>query len=122
MRQLMDDNDIITITGSSISSDTITIDLNSTYGATTTYPSNLNLSNVTLTSSYNTSIVGDTITLTGLDGMWWGDNEKTHFEIAEIEKMCSEYPALAKVYENFKTVYDLVKQDWKGKKDADNNS
>jgi hypothetical protein len=120
----MDDKDIITITGSSISNDTITIDLNSTYGATTTYtyPGNLDLSNVTLTSSYDTSIVGDTITLTGLDGMWWGDNEKTHFEIAEIEKMCAEYPALAKVYENFKTVYDLVKQDWKGKKDANENS
>ena len=120
----MDDKDIITITGSSISSDTITIDLNSTYGATTTYtyPSNLDLSNVTLTSSYDTSIVGDTITLTGLDGMWWSDNEKTHIEITEIEKMCVEYPALAKVYENFKTVYDLVKQDWKGKKDANENS
>jgi hypothetical protein len=120
----MDDKDIITITGSSISSDTITIDLNSTYGATTTYtyPSNLDLSNVTLTSSYDTGIAGDTITLTGLDGMWWSGNDNTHLEIEEIEKMCVEYPALAKVYENFKTVYDLVKQDWKGKKDADNNS
>jgi hypothetical protein len=120
----MDDKDIITITGSSTSSDTVTIDLNSTYGGTTTYtyPSNLDLSNVTLTSSYDTSIVGDTITLTSLDGMWWNDKEKTHIEITEIEKMCVEYPALAKVYENFKTVYDLVKQDWKGKKDANENS
>jgi hypothetical protein len=35
--------------------------------------------------------------------------------ISEIEKMCKEYPALAKAYENFKTVYKMVEQDYKGK-------
>ena len=29
----------------------------------------------------------------------------------------NEYPALAKAYENFKTVYKLVEQDYKGKEE-----
>ena len=29
--------------------------------------------------------------------------------------MCKEYPALAKAFENFKTMYALVDQDYKGK-------
>ena len=34
----------------------------------------------------------------------------------EIQEMCKEYPALQIVWQNFKTMYDLVKQDYKGKK------
>lgn len=34
---------------------------------------------------------------------------------SDIEAMCKEYPALEKAYENFKTVYKMVKQDWDGK-------
>ncbi len=34
----------------------------------------------------------------------------------EIAEMCKEYPALKIVWQNFKTMYDLVKQDYKGKK------
>ena len=37
----------------------------------------------------------------------------------EIKRMCEEYPALEKVYENFKTVYKMVEQDWRGKQDAE---
>jgi hypothetical protein len=33
--------------------------------------------------------------------------------------MCKEYPALAKAYENFKTIYKMVHQDWKGKQKDD---
>ena len=36
----------------------------------------------------------------------------------EVDRMCKEYPALEKVWRNFKSVYDMVKQDYKGKKDA----
>ena len=35
--------------------------------------------------------------------------------VREIERMCDEYPALEKAYENFKTVYKMVEQDYKGK-------
>lgn len=38
----------------------------------------------------------------------------------ELKRMCEEYPGLDKAYENFKTFYKLVEQDWRGKqKDAD---
>jgi hypothetical protein len=36
-------------------------------------------------------------------------------DIKEIEDMCKEYPGLEKAYENFKTFYKLVEQDWRGK-------
>ena len=36
-------------------------------------------------------------------------------DIDTVTNMCEEYPALAKAYENFKTVYKLVEQDYKGK-------
>lgn len=32
-----------------------------------------------------------------------------------VKDMCKEYPALEKAYENFKTVYKMVEQDWIGK-------
>jgi hypothetical protein len=140
----MDDDNTITVTGASGSSDTFVIDLNSTYGATTTYPTSgfiaQEISTIDPGLSYTIDL-NDTITLNntitigavgssgsvftsgaGTGHGWWVASSDTHIEIAEIEKMCAEYPALAKVYENFKTVYDLVKQDWKGKKDANENS
>ena len=38
-------------------------------------------------------------------------------DIHTVNNMCEEYPALAKAYENFQTVYKLVEQDYKGKKE-----
>ena len=37
--------------------------------------------------------------------------------VAKIEDMCNDYPALAKAYENFKTIYAMVHQDWKGRQE-----
>ena len=34
--------------------------------------------------------------------------------IDTINSMCNHYPALAKEYENFKTIYKMVEQDYKG--------
>jgi hypothetical protein len=39
--------------------------------------------------------------------------------VAKIEDMCNDYPALEKAYENFKTIYKMVHQDWQGKQDAE---
>ena len=39
--------------------------------------------------------------------------------VAKVEDMCRDYPALEKAYENFKTVYKLVRQDWQGKQDEE---
>ena len=40
-------------------------------------------------------------------------------DVDTLSAMCNEYPALAKAYENFKTVYKLVEQDYKGKQEDD---
>ena len=40
-----------------------------------------------------------------------------YIDPSEVESMCKEYPALSKVWRNFKSVYDMTLQDYKGKKD-----
>jgi hypothetical protein len=107
--------DVITITSGS-SDDTIIINLNDTYGTTTSYINDIDISSIGSSYTINTN----DISITDLN--WNFSIEDTHLEVAEVEKMCAEYPALAKVYENFKTMYDLVKQDWQGKKNAEDNS
>lgn len=75
----------------------------------------------------NISVAGDlTISTADLD-KYYVDNSiyswsvsSTPFEnylppLSEVLAMCEEYPGLAKAYENFKTAYQLVEQDWKGK-------
>ena len=70
------------------------------------------------------SISTSTITL---DDTHWADGitwEQIEFEdkmpsVAKVEDMCNNYPALEKAYENFKTVYKLVHQDWQGRQDAE---
>lgn len=39
--------------------------------------------------------------------------------VAKVEDMCKDYPALEKAYENFKTIYKMVHQDWQGRQDAE---
>lgn len=51
-------------------------------------------------------------------------NDPVEFEdhmpdVAKIEDMCNDYPALARAYENFKSIYAMVHQDWKGRQDAE---
>lgn len=36
-----------------------------------------------------------------------------------LKKMCEQYPALEKAYENFRAVYSMVEQDWKGNHEDD---
>ena len=66
----------------------------------------------------------DTITL---DNTHWADGirwDPVEFEdqmptVAKVEDMCRDYPALEKAYENFKTIYKMVHQDWQGRQDQD---
>tara|TARA_B110000503_G_C7034670_1_gene365560 strand:+ start:270 stop:572 length:303 start_codon:yes stop_codon:yes gene_type:complete len=39
-----------------------------------------------------------------------------------VEKMCKEYPALKKSWENFHAIYKMVDQDYKGNYEGDNVS
>ena len=95
--------------------DTITINLDDTYGATTTYWSNSNISDITVSgasdSSYTITGAADTIDIDWLIS-------KVNIDPNEVERMCKEYPSLEKVWRNFKSVYDMVKQDYEGKKKA----
>jgi hypothetical protein len=91
----------------------ITIDLNNTHGATTTYLSD------TITNG------NGSFTITGSTSDWVNDSTfninsifKNNIDQDEVERMCKEYPGLEKVWQNFKTVYEMVKQDYEGKKKA----
>ena len=100
--------------------DTITISSDSeyTFDLHNITVDTIDISNITTSTSDSNS----TITLDDThwaDGITWGQIE---FEdkmpsVAKVEDMCCDYPALAKAYENFKTIYSLVHQDWKGKQD-----
>lgn len=57
-------------------------------------------------------ITDDTVTIS-LDNMSWDFGNK--IDPDEVAKMCKEYPGLEKVWRNFKSVYDMCKQDYKGK-------
>jgi len=58
--------------------------------------------------------------ISGIDGSSWSHSlvpfENIMPDIQQVNEMCEEYPGLKKAYENFKTAYQLVEQDWKGKK------
>lgn len=91
------------ITISDTSENTITVDLgnNKTCTYDTTYT--VDSSNMyTGTTDINIDWIYNNITI---------DPDK-------VESMCKEYPALEKVWRNFKSVYDMVLQDYEGKKKA----
>ena len=103
--------------------DTITI--------TATHPTEytFDINNITVDTVDISSITTSTIntgTVT-LEDSHWADSitwEQTEFEdfmpsVAKVEDMCKDYPALAQAYENFKTIYAMVHQDWKGKQEDD---
>ena len=88
--------------------DTITID--TTFNEDLTF----DVSDITISS-----IDIDTTSTITLDDPYRADNikwEQTEFEdkmssIDKVHHMCGRYPALEKAYENFKTIYKLVRQD-----------
>ena len=100
-----------------LSDDTITINLDDTYGTTTTYWAGDSVTDITIDGVSDGTFTIDTSTLDDGVGLDW-IYERHSLSISEVEKMCNEYPALEKVWRNFKSVYDMVKQDYQGKKDA----
>ena len=83
------------------------------------------LSTITIDSSISTHSYGDdwiSINDINLDSIT--TTQPVEFEdcmpdVAKVEDMCRDYPALEKAYENFKTIYKLVHQDWQGRQDAE---
>ena len=123
-------DDTITITIPD-SYDDFTINLDDTYGTTTTYWAGDSITDVVLSGSndgtftIDTNTMGvtytnDTIDISNitLDNSYNYTYADLRINPDEIERMCKEYPALEKVWRNFKSVYDMVKQDYEGKKKA----
>jgi len=101
-------DDIVDTTGD------ITINLDNTMGTTTTY-----WAGDSITDTISISDGTFTIDTNSVD---WINNSistnDTRISPDEIERMCKEYPSLEKVWRNFKSVYDMCKQDYEGKKKA----
>ena len=105
----MNDDDKFTITiGDSTYSNTSTIDTIDLSDITTwtasDYTLNINDVNNDIITSSNSEFIYNTL--------------DTYIDPSEVESMCKEYPALTKVWRNFKSVYDMVQQDYKGKKES----
>jgi len=97
------------------SEDSITIDVSSITSSTI----DLDSSTLTLDDSWvinDGTIDLDSLTITLNDPVEFEDNMPS---VAKVEDMCNDYPALRKAYENFKTIYKMVHQDWQGRQDDD---
>ena len=98
--------------------DTITISLDDTYGTTTTYWAGDSITDTVYSDSNDGTFTIDLSDITtNTVGLDWVYGETMINEL-EVTKMSEHYPALEKAYRNFKSVYDMVKQDWEGKKKA----
>jgi hypothetical protein len=106
----MSDETTITIN----TTDTLDLDINHHYGHT------IDISNITtstITTEIDDLISMDDLTITLTEPVEFEDHMP---DVAKVEDMCNDYPALAQAYEKFKTMYALVHQDWKGRQDAEN--
>ena len=97
--------------------DDITINLDSISSNTGTYSITTSLD----TNSLGSFVSSDSITLGNagditFDSVYTGIDK--YIDPDEVERMCKEYPALTKVWRNFKSVYDMTQQDYEGKKKA----
>jgi hypothetical protein len=111
------DDDNITVTlDDYVSGEDIIINLNDTYGTTTTYWAGDTITDIVSDGTF--TITDDATTINIGDWNLSGNFGAISINPYEVEKMCKEYPALEKVWRNFKAVYDMVKQDYEGKKQA----
>jgi len=113
--ETLDLGDIIDTTGD------ITINYNNDYnmGTTTTYWSGDSVTDVVYSGTSDGTFTidastADTINIGNytLSGDLVIDNK---IDPSKVERMCKQYPALKKVWENFNSVYEMCKQDYAGK-------
>jgi hypothetical protein len=98
--------------------DDITINLDSISSNTGTYSitdGGLSLSDITISGTDTSS---STITIDNNSTYPYTNVLDNMIDPEEVDNMCKEYPALSKVWRNFKSVYDMVKQDYEGKRKA----
>ena len=71
-------------------------------------------------STYNTSFIDTSYTTdTGSEHTFNVSNTNSQYtnsliDPTRVEKMCKEYPALRKAWDNFYSIYKMVDQDYKG--------
>jgi hypothetical protein len=85
--------------------------MDSSYSITTSSIDTVDISEIGYALDNQISFDWDNINITPT--LW----TETLPDVYTVNEMCKEYPALAKAYENFQTVYKLVEQDYKGKKE-----
>lgn len=73
------------------------------------------LNNVT----YDTSDILDTGATINLDNITSYTNAGQYIDPTRVVKMSEHYPALAKAWENFYSIYKMVDQDYKGNHEKD---
>jgi hypothetical protein len=100
-----------------LDSETITIDLSKTYGATTTYAVCDSMNSITISDGHYAVTSAASDWNININDIIWSPTDNS-IDTEEVERMCKEYPGLEKVWNNFKAVYDMVKQDYEGKKQA----
>lgn len=115
-----DDDNIITITGADGTIDTITMN-DYSYTLSSDPTISIDLSNYTTDTIDISSIATSDIN--------WTNQYNTNFnrvvfedcmpDVGRLQDMCEHYPALAKAFENFKTIYKMVDQDYKGNHEDD---
>jgi len=77
---------------------------------------------VTSTGSEYTFNVNDTIDTATIDGTNISWDFGTKIDPDRVEKMCGEYPALKKAWDNFYSIYRMVDQDYKGNYEVDDDN
>jgi hypothetical protein len=93
----------------------------------------LNIGDISFDSTNNTfnvvdnnldwiTINDDTIDLSSITITQPVEFEDTMPSVAKVEDMCNDYPALAKAYENFRTIYKMVHQDWVGRQEQNDST
>lgn len=92
-----------------INTDTLDLDIDHYYGHT------IDVSTIT-TSTVDTTIDFDWLNDDGITLTYEPVEFEDHMpDVAKVEDMCNNYPALAQAYNKFKTIYAMVHQDWQGK-------
>jgi len=119
------DNDTFTISSTEplvcTSDETITINIGD-YTVDTVDIGDITLTQPTYSmadSAYTlSSSIDDLVSIDGItfDGVMFEDHMP---DPGRIKNMCEKYPALSKAYENFKTIYKMVEQDYKGNYEED---
>tara|TARA_B100000780_G_scaffold263217_1_gene216960 strand:- start:623 stop:985 length:363 start_codon:yes stop_codon:yes gene_type:complete len=117
MTQLKDDTITIDLSGYITNTDSSFITSNELDSITTISGISPNTVNIPMPSDFTISsddqISFDWENIKIVPTLW----TETLPDVYTVNDMCEQYPALAKAYENFQTVYRLVEQDYKGKKE-----